>query len=181
MWAGGEFLQPRMEDHSECTLVLIGATPEGKMELVGSQVGIRDSAQSGRELLVDVKRRGLKITPERCVAGLCPYTNSPLTAQETTCSESPKNNIIGDIFTQPASKGEVPDPIGHVCFDADSGTDPQTKCRRRAENSAKTSHFAHGLDSSPQVFGGCVLKKRLPLGVAADTAARPRVRRKQIE
>jgi transposase-like protein len=67
VWADGVFLQARMEDHSECMLVLIGATPEGKKELIGFQVGIRESAQSWRELLIDVKRRGLKITPEIAV------------------------------------------------------------------------------------------------------------------
>src|SRR6266496_1083380 len=35
VWADGVFLQARMEDHSECMLVLIGATPEGKKELIG--------------------------------------------------------------------------------------------------------------------------------------------------
>ncbi|MGY3611327.1 MULTISPECIES: transposase, partial [unclassified Bradyrhizobium] len=30
VWADGVFLQARMEDHGECMLVLIGATPEGK-------------------------------------------------------------------------------------------------------------------------------------------------------
>lgn len=53
-----------MEDHAECMLVLIGATPEGKKDLVGFQTGIREGAQSWRELLVDVKRRGLKIAPD---------------------------------------------------------------------------------------------------------------------
>ena len=53
-----------MEDHAECMLVLIGATPEGKKELVGFQVGLRESAQSWRELLVDLKARGLAIAPE---------------------------------------------------------------------------------------------------------------------
>ena len=48
-------------------MVLIGATPEGKKELVGFQVGVRESAQSWRELLVDVKRRGLAIAPEIAV------------------------------------------------------------------------------------------------------------------
>ena len=57
VWADGVFLQARMEDHSECMLVLIGATPEGKKELIGFQVGVRESAQSWRELLIDVKRR----------------------------------------------------------------------------------------------------------------------------
>ena len=35
VWADGVFLQARMEDHGECMLVLIGATPEGKKELIG--------------------------------------------------------------------------------------------------------------------------------------------------
>jgi transposase-like protein len=46
VWADGVFLQARMEDHSECMLVLIGATLEGKKELIGFQVGVRESAQS---------------------------------------------------------------------------------------------------------------------------------------
>jgi len=43
VWADGVFLQARMEDHSECMLVVIGATPEGKKELIGFQVGVRES------------------------------------------------------------------------------------------------------------------------------------------
>ena len=35
VWADGVFLQARMEDHGECMLVLIGATPEGKKERIG--------------------------------------------------------------------------------------------------------------------------------------------------
>jgi len=67
VWADGVYLQARMEEHAECMLVLIGATPEGKKELVGFQVGVRESAQSWRELLVEVKRRGLAIAPELAV------------------------------------------------------------------------------------------------------------------
>ena len=53
-----------MEPEAECMLVLIGATPEGKKELLGFQVDLRESAQSWRELLVDLKARGLVIAPE---------------------------------------------------------------------------------------------------------------------
>jgi putative transposase len=67
VWADGVYLQARMEDHAECMLVLIGATPEGRKELVGFQVGVRESAQSWRELLIEVKRRGLTIAPEMAV------------------------------------------------------------------------------------------------------------------
>ena len=63
VWADGIYLQARMEPQAECMLVLIGATPEGKKELLGFQVGVRESAQSWRELLVDLKARGLAIAP----------------------------------------------------------------------------------------------------------------------
>src|SRR3954447_11513441 len=48
-------------------LVLIGATPEGKKELVGFQTGARESAQSWRELLIDIKQRGLEIAPDLAI------------------------------------------------------------------------------------------------------------------
>jgi len=56
-----------MEPQAECILVILGATPEGKKELVGFQVGMRESAQSWRELLVDLKARGLAVPPEVAV------------------------------------------------------------------------------------------------------------------
>src|SRR5688500_18827776 len=68
VWADGVYLQARMEAAAECMLVLLGATPEGKKELVGFQVGVRESAQSWRELLIDLKARGLTIAPELAVA-----------------------------------------------------------------------------------------------------------------
>ena len=64
VWADGVYLQARMEPQAECMLVLVGATPEGRKELVGFRVGVRESAQSWRELLVDLKARGLAIAPE---------------------------------------------------------------------------------------------------------------------
>ncbi|NWL74791.1 IS256 family transposase, partial [Bradyrhizobium elkanii] len=67
IWADGVYLQARMEDHSECMLVLIGTTPEGKKELIGFQVGVRESAQSWRELLIDLRQRGLRIAPQLAI------------------------------------------------------------------------------------------------------------------
>jgi len=67
IWADGVYLQARMEDNAACMLVLIGATPEGRKELVGFQVGVRESAQSWRELLVALKARGLSIAPRVAV------------------------------------------------------------------------------------------------------------------
>lgn len=47
---------------------MIGATPEGRKELVGFRVGLRESAQSWRELLVDIKKaRGLAVASQIAV------------------------------------------------------------------------------------------------------------------
>jgi len=67
VWADGVYLQARMEPQAECMLVLLGATPEGRKELLGFQVGTRESTQSWRELLVDLKARGLAVAPEIAV------------------------------------------------------------------------------------------------------------------
>ena len=67
-WADGIHVQARLEDAAQCLLVIIGATPEGKKELVGLIDGVRESAQSWRELLLDLKRRGLAIGPQLAVA-----------------------------------------------------------------------------------------------------------------
>src|SRR2546428_8510030 len=63
-WVDGIHVQARLEDDAQCLLVIIGATPEGKKELVGLIDGVRESAQSWKELLLDLKRRGLSIGPE---------------------------------------------------------------------------------------------------------------------
>jgi putative transposase len=67
-WVDGIHVQARLEDQAQCLLVIIGATPEGKKELVGLIDGVRESAQSWRELLLDLKRRGLAMGPELAVA-----------------------------------------------------------------------------------------------------------------
>jgi putative transposase len=67
-WVDGIHVQARLEDDAQCLLVIVGATPEGEKELVGLTDGVRESAQSWKELLLDLKRRGLTIGPELAVA-----------------------------------------------------------------------------------------------------------------
>lgn len=45
-------------------LVIISATPKGLKELLGFRVGFRESVQSRKDLLVDLKGKGLTIAPE---------------------------------------------------------------------------------------------------------------------
>ena len=64
----GIHVQARLEEAAQCLLVIIGATPEGKKKLVGLIDGVRESAQSWKELLLDLKRRGLAMGTELAVA-----------------------------------------------------------------------------------------------------------------
>jgi transposase-like protein len=68
VWADGIYLQARLEDEKQCILVLIGATPEGRKELIGFTDGAQESAQDWRELLLDLKQRGLDARPQLAIA-----------------------------------------------------------------------------------------------------------------
>src|SRR5829696_8899834 len=114
LWADGVYLQARMAPQAECMLVLIGATPEGKKELVGFQVGLRESAQSWRERLVDLKARGLVIAPElatgdgalgfwKALEEVCPKT------RHQRCWVHKVINVLDKLPTsvQPAAKADL--------------------------------------------------------------------------
>ena len=60
--------RPELEDEKQCILVLIGVTPEGRKEIVGFTDGARESAHDWRDLLLDLKRRGLTVAPELVIA-----------------------------------------------------------------------------------------------------------------
>ena len=114
IWADGVYLQARMEPQAECMLVLIGATPEGKKELLGFQVGMRESAQSWRELLVDLKARGLLIAPELATGdGALGFWKaleevSP-TTQHQRCTVHKTANVLDKLpkSVQPAAKADL--------------------------------------------------------------------------
>lgn len=59
VWADGVHFNVRLEDERLCTLVLIGARADGTKELIAIEDGYRESAESWKELLRELKRRGL--------------------------------------------------------------------------------------------------------------------------
>lgn len=66
-WVDGIHFGVRLEAANQCILVIIGATAEGKKELVSLTDGFRESGQSWKEVLLDLKRRGLTIDPKLAV------------------------------------------------------------------------------------------------------------------
>jgi transposase-like protein len=70
IWADGIHTKVRLEDaenKGQCLLVLMGATADGQKELIAVLDGYRESKQSWRELLVDLKHRGLAIAPKLAI------------------------------------------------------------------------------------------------------------------
>jgi putative transposase len=66
-WADGVYFTPRMDEDRQCMLVIIGADEWGNKDVLGLIDGFRESTQSWRELLLDLKRRGLEAAPKLAV------------------------------------------------------------------------------------------------------------------
>lgn len=60
VWADGIHFNVRLEDDRLCTLVLIGARPDGTKEVIAVEDGYRESTESWKALLRDLKKRGMK-------------------------------------------------------------------------------------------------------------------------
>ena len=67
VWADGVYFNVRLDDDRQCVLVLMGATKDGRKELLAIQDGFRESEQSWREMLLSLKRRGLKTAPKLAI------------------------------------------------------------------------------------------------------------------
>ena len=67
IWADGVYFKPRMAEEKQCVLVIVGADEYGHKELLAMIDGFRESAESWRELLLDLRRRGLKQDPKLAI------------------------------------------------------------------------------------------------------------------
>ncbi len=61
LWADGIYVNVRLEVERSCLLVIMGATREGKKELIAVSDGFRESTLSCKEILLDLKRKGLNM------------------------------------------------------------------------------------------------------------------------
>jgi transposase-like protein len=114
VWADGIHVNVRLGDEEhrrQCILVLMGATADGRKELIAVQDGYRESEQSWSELMLDVKQRGLEKAPELAIGdGALGFWAAlrkvfPST-REQRCWVHKTANILNDIpkATQPRVK-----------------------------------------------------------------------------
>jgi transposase-like protein len=67
VWVDGIYFNVRLSDERPCVLVMVGALADGTKELVGLYDGQRESKLSWKELLSDLKGRGLTLAPALAV------------------------------------------------------------------------------------------------------------------
>jgi putative transposase len=67
LWVDGIHFGVRLEDAAQCLLVVIGATADGKKALLALADGYRESEASWREVLLDLKARGLTVDPRLAI------------------------------------------------------------------------------------------------------------------
>ena len=109
-----------MAENAGSMPVIIGATVEGGKELIGFQVGLRESAQNWHGLLTDIKGRGLSGAPEIAVAdGAMGFWNAldkafPGTGHQR-CRVHKMTNVLNCFPGQMASAVKSdPDDIQHA-------------------------------------------------------------------
>ena len=67
IWVDGIHFNIRLEEDRQCILVVLGATVDGKKELLAIADGYRESEQSWKEVLLDLKARGLEEPPKLAI------------------------------------------------------------------------------------------------------------------
>ncbi len=117
LWADGIHVKVRLEDDAnrkQCLLVLMGATAEGKKELIAVLDGYRESEQSWSELLLDLRQRGLTPAPKLAVAdgalGFWAAVRKVFPAvEEQRCWVHKTVNVLNNMprSVQPKAKGDL--------------------------------------------------------------------------
>jgi len=155
VWADGIHVTVRLEDDAnkkQCLLVLMGATADGKKELIAVLDGYRESEQSWSELLLDLKHRGLRTAPKIAIGdGALGFWAAlrkvfPET-KEQRCWVHKTANILNNMpkSVRPKAKGDI-----HEIWQAET----------KADALAAFDHFLEKYDAKYQKACDCLRKDR---------------------
>ncbi len=158
LWADGIHVNVRLEDDAnkrQCILVLMGATPDGRKELIAILDGYRESEQSWTELLLSLKHRGLPMTPKVAVAdgalGFWAAARKVFSEmREQRCWVHKTANVLNKLpkSVQPKAKSDI-----HDIWQAET---------RKAANTA-FDHFLEKYDAKYPKACECLRKDRAVL------------------
>jgi putative transposase len=154
-WVDGVYFNARLDQERQCILVVIGADERGCKELVGLTDGYRESEQSWRELLVDLRHRGLAVGPELAIGdgnlGFWKALRQVYgAAREQRCWVHKTANVLNKLpkGVQAKAKQHL-----HGIWMAET--------REAAE--AALNHFVDGYGAKYDKAAACLIKDREPL------------------
>lgn len=158
VWADGIYAKVRLEDdanNKQCLLVLMGATADGRKELIAVLDGYRESEQSWSELLLDLKHRGLQRAPNIAVGdGALGFWAAlrkvfPET-KEQRCWVHKTANVLSKLpkSVQPKAKRDL-----HEIWQAETKADAEKAC----------DHFLEKYEAKYQPACECLRKDRQQL------------------
>ncbi len=135
VWADGVHFNVRLEEERQCILVLRGATADGKKELIAIADGYRESEQSWKELLLDVKARGLEAEPALAIGdGALGFWKAMRqmwhTTKEQRCWVHKTANVLDKLpkGSQPKAKGMLHEIyLAESCAQAEKAFDQFVK------------------------------------------------------
>ncbi len=114
IWADAIHFNIRLEEDRQCILVILGATADGKKELVAIDDGYAESAQAWREVLLDIVALGLEEAPELAIGdGALGFWKALAEVFPTTkgqrCWVHKTGNILGKLpkNKQPSAKVDI--------------------------------------------------------------------------
>lgn len=114
LWADGLYFNVRLDDQRPCMLVVVGTLPDGTKEVVALKAGVRESKLSWKEVLLDLRDRGLTEAPKLIVAdgGLGLWAAKPEVYPETReqlCWVHKKANVLNKLpkSVQPEAKDKL--------------------------------------------------------------------------
>lgn len=112
VWADGIDFNIRLEEGRQCILVLMGATADGKKELIAIADGYRESEQSWKEILLDCQARGLTIEPRLAIGdGALGFWKAMRQVWETTKEQRCWVHKTANVLDKPP-KGSQPKAKG---------------------------------------------------------------------
>ena len=196
-WADGLHVNVRLDEERSCILVIMAADEHGNKELVAVSDGYRESAASWREILLDLRRRGLVIGPRLATADRALGFWKALRevypgTREQTCWFHKSGNVLDKMPKSVQSKGkamiremwqapsleEAKEAFDQFC-EAWAGKYPKAvECLRKDEQSLfsfyafPAAHWVHLRTSNPieSTYATVRLRTKLTKGCGSQTA-----------
>ena len=157
IWADGVYFKPRMAEEKQCVLVIVGADEYGRKELLAMTDGFRESTQSWREVLLDLKRRGLTQDPKLAIGdGALGFWTALRevfpTTQEQRCWLHKTMNVLNAL---PKSAQAIADYLQHMR--------PQLLCDARTREVVRLLYDAPMPSLLAKPFGGLMMQAGVDL------------------